>query len=144
MKPNKGMFSIKLNELQQQHADIQRLLETCEQDERPEISRKLHTAEDEYIQNEALLQKSAEGSRCAEAAELAKAQLRYFKTAEKILKRQFPDNQQIEKASSIENRIEMSALYAEYAIDFAMQSMRYALLSALKAIDMQISSEERA
>lgn len=38
--------------------------------------------------------------------------------------------------------MEAAALYTEYAIDFAVQSMRYALVAALKAIDLQMSAEE--
>ena len=35
-------------------------------------------------------------------------------------------------------------LYGEYAIDFAAQAMRHALLAALSAIDLQMSCEEAA
>ena len=34
------------------------------------------------------------------------------------------------------------ALYAEYAIDFAVLSMKHALLAAFSAIEMQMSAEE--
>ena len=42
-----------------------------------------------------------------------------------------------------EEQAEAAALYAEYAIDFASQAMRGALLAALIAIDRQMSCEEQ-
>ena len=39
-------------------------------------------------------------------------------------------------------RAEAAALYAEYAMDFATQAARYALLSALSAMDLQMKYEE--
>ena len=34
-------------------------------------------------------------------------------------------------------------MYAEYAIDFAVQSMKYAVLAALMAVDQQMETEEQ-
>lgn len=34
------------------------------------------------------------------------------------------------------------ALYAEFAIDFAMQAMRYALITALSAMELQMQADE--
>ena len=38
--------------------------------------------------------------------------------------------------------MEAAALYAEYAVDFAVQAMQYALIAALSAIDLQENTEE--
>ena len=35
----------------------------------------------------------------------------------------------------------MMALYTEFAIDFATQSMRYALMAALRAAELQIQAD---
>lgn len=37
---------------------------------------------------------------------------------------------------------EAASLYGEYAIDFAAQAVRHALLAALSAIDLQMSCDE--
>ena len=42
-----------------------------------------------------------------------------------------------------EDQAEAASLYGEYAIDFAAQAMRHALLAALSAIDLQMNCEER-
>ena len=42
-----------------------------------------------------------------------------------------------------EERAEAAALFAEYAIDFAAQGVRSALLAALAAMDQQMNCEEQ-
>ena len=42
-----------------------------------------------------------------------------------------------------EERAEAAALFAEYAIDFAAQAVRSALLAALAAMDQQMNCEEQ-
>ena len=42
-----------------------------------------------------------------------------------------------------EERAEAAALFAEYAIDFAAQGVRSALLAALAAMDQQMKCEEQ-
>ena len=39
-----------------------------------------------------------------------------------------------------EGRAESAALYAEYAMDFAIQAMRYALMAALSAVQLEKSA----
>lgn len=65
------------------------------------------------------------------------------KKIKKFLEQDLPDYLHGESSSAAEDNAEALALYAEYAIDYAAQSMRYALIAALKAIDLQISSEKR-
>ena len=83
------------------------------------------------------------GSRSPAVAALADAQLHYFETVKRILEQDLPDYLHCESSPAAEDNAEALALYAEYAIDYAAQSMRYALIAALKAIDLQISSEKR-
>ena len=73
---------------------------------------------------------------------MAGAQLEYCKTVRKILKQQLSDYLCNGVSTASENEIEATALYGEYAIDFATQSVRYALIAALKAIDLQMSADE--
>lgn len=60
------------------------------------------------------------------------------------MEQELPDYLRSETGTASESRTEASALYAEYAIDFAVQSAKYALLAALKAIDEQMSDSEKA
>ena len=53
------------------------------------------------------------------------------------MKDELPKYLHSEIGDDAETDAEAYALYAEYAIDFAVQSMRYALIAAMKAIDAQ-------
>lgn len=48
-----------------------------------------------------------------------------------------------ERSSQLEDHAEASALYAEYAIDYAMQTVQYALIVSLSAMDLQINKENQ-
>ena len=84
-----------------------------------------------------------EGSRSPAVAALANAQLEYVRTVRKILEQELPDYLRSEASNASENKAEAAALYGEYAIDFAVQSTRYALIAVLKAMDLQMSVEEQ-
>ncbi len=142
MKESNGMFSIKLQELDQQYQRLQSRLRLCQQNSHTKIQEELEKAVNEYRENEALLQKNVEGCRSQAVAALAEAQLQYFQTSEMILEQKLPDYLHSETGTTLENKVEAAALYAEYAIDFAVRSMRYALIAALKAIDAQMNAEE--
>ena len=103
----------------------------------------MQKAIDEYRENEILLQKRVEGSRSQAVAALASAQLDYYRTVRKILEQSLPVYLRSEAGTCLEDKTEAVALYAEYAIDFAVQSMRYALIAAFNAIDLQMTAEER-
>ena len=143
MKFSQGIFAIKLYELEQQYGHMQSRLRLCQQADQPKIRQELQRTEDEYRENELLLQENVKGSRSPAVAALADAQLHYFETVKRILEQDLPDYLHCESSSAAEDNAEALALYAEYAIDYAAQSMRYALIVALKAIDLQISSEKR-
>lgn len=143
MKLNEGMFAIKLYELEQQYGRMQSRLRLCQQEDHPKIQQELQKATDEYKENELVLQKNVEGSRSRAVAALARTQLEYYGTVRKILEQELPDYLRSENSTVSEDRAEAAALYAEYAIDFAVQSTRYALIAALKAMDLQMSIEEQ-
>ena len=44
--------------------------------------------------------------------------------------------------SRAEDRAEAVSLYAEFAIDYALQTIQYALISALSAMEMQLDADE--
>lgn len=143
MKLSEGIFAAKLYELERQYGLMQSRLRLCQQEDHKKIRRELQKASDEYRENELLLKCSVESSRSPAVTALADAQLSYFMKAEKIMEQELPAYLRSETGTASESRTEASALYAEYAIDFAVQSAKYALLAALKAIDMQMSGSEK-
>lgn len=146
MKINEGMFAVKLYELERQYGRMQSRLRLCQQDDHQKIRQELQRVMEEYQEDELLLLNNVENSRSPAVAALAGAQLDYSHRAEEILEQELPEYLQDEDGSAPEegakHQAEAAALYAEYAIDFAVQSMRYALMTALKAMDMQMDSEE--
>ena len=146
MKINEGMFAVKLYELERQYGRMQSRLRLCQQDGHQKIRQELQRITEEYQEDELLLLNNVENSRSPAVAALADAQLDYSRRAEKILEQELPEYLRDEDGSApeegAEHQAEAAALYAEYAIDFAVQSMRYALMTALKAMDMQMDSEE--
>lgn len=146
MKINEGMFAVKLYELERQYGRMQSRLRLCQQDDHQKIRQELQRVMEEYQEDELLLLNNVENSRSPAVAALADAQLDYSRRAEEILEQELPEYLQDEDGSAPEegakHQAEAAALYAEYAIDFAVQSMRYALMTALKAMDMQMDSEE--
>ena len=146
MKINEGMFAVKLYELERQYGRMQSRLRLCQQDDHQKIRQELQRVMEEYQEDELLLLNNVENSRSPAVAALAGAQLDYSRRAEEILEQELPEYLRDEDCSAPEegakHQAEAAALYAEYAIDFAVQSMRYALMTALKAMDMQMDSEE--
>lgn len=146
MKLSEGMFAVKLYELEREYGRMQSRLRLCQQDGHQKIRQELQRITEEYQEDELLLLNNVENSRSPAVAALADAQLDYSRRAEKILEQELPEYLRDEDGSApeegAEHQAEAAALYAEYAIDFAVQSMRYALMTALKAMDMQMDSEE--
>ena len=143
MKLGQEMFAIKLYELEQQYGRMQSRLQLCQQEDHARIRQELEKAMDEYKESELLLQKNVEGSRSPAITALSNAQLEYCRTVGKILEQKLPGYLHSEVSTSSDDKAEAAALYAEYAIDFAVQSTRYALIAALTAIDLQMGAEEQ-
>lgn len=74
--------------------------------------------------------------------ELAGVQRDYSKRMEELLRDRLPRLMHGEEDPQ-EERAEAAALFAEYAIDFAAQGVRSALLAALAAMDQQMNCEEQ-
>ena len=78
MKLNEGLFAIKLYELEQQYGRMQTRLRICQQEDHSRIRQELQRAEDDYRENELLLQKNVESSRSPAVAALSDVQLSYY------------------------------------------------------------------
>ena len=82
-------------------------------------------------------------SRSPAVAKLADAQLSYAKETEGLLRDQIAKDLHSEMNRDGEDETEASLLYAEYAIDFATQTMRHALVASLAALYKQIELDEK-
>ncbi len=143
MKLQEGVFAVKLYELEQQYGKLQSRLRLCMKDDHSKIQQELQKALDEYRENIILLQENVKGCRSPAVTAMAEVQLDYFRHAHEILEKELPKYLDSESSTTQENKTEATALYAEYAIDFAIQSMKYALIAALRAIDEQMNAEEK-
>ena len=134
MELRDGMFAVKLCELEHQYGLLRSRLELCQGADHEKIRHLLADVLDDYRENALLLEQSAEGCRSPAVAELAGVQRDYSKRMEELLRDRLP---------RLMHGAEAAALFAEYAIDFAAQGVRSALLAALAAMDQQMNCEEQ-
>ena len=137
MKAHQDIFTAKLHELEQQYECLRKRLEICNAQSHRQIHRELESARQEYNSLELRLKQIVKNSRSPAVSSLAKVQLEYSQKTERLLKNQITANLHSEANTPGEDREEASALYAEYAIDFASMAVKYALLASLSALDMQ-------
>lgn len=142
MQLTQEMFAIKLYELEQQYGQLISRLRLWGQDNQETLRQKRKAIEDEYKECQLHLKTAAECSRSPAAAQLARLYLDFFQDTGEILSEKLPASLHSEANSCMEDNAEAAALYAEYAIDFAIQSMRYALITALTAMDLQMDAEK--
>ena len=137
MKTNQDIFTAKLHELEQQYECLRKRLEICNAQSHRQIHRELESAKQEYNSLELCLKQIVKNSRSPAVSSLAKVQLEYSQKTERLLKDQITADLHSDANTPGEDREEASALYAEYAIDFASMAVKYALLASLSALDMQ-------
>lgn len=137
MKTNQDIFTAKLHELEQQYECLRKRLEICNAQSHRQIHRELESARQEYNSLELRLKQIVKNSRSPAVSSLAKVQLEYSQKTERLLKDQITADLHSDANTPGEDREEASALYAEYAIDFASMAVKYALLASLSALDMQ-------
>ena len=137
MKTNQDIFTAKLHELEQQYECLRKRLEICNAQIHRQIHRELESAKQEYNSLELRLKQIVKNSRSPAVSSLAKVQLEYSQKTERLLKDQITADLHSDANTPGEDREEASALYAEYAIDFASMAVKYALLASLSALDMQ-------
>ncbi len=142
MELRDGIFAVKLCELERQYGLLQTRLELCQGAGHEKIRDILQDELNDYRENALLMERRGKASRSPAVAELSSAQRDYDRRVEEILREKLPRLMRGEEDPQ-EEQAEAAALYAEYAIDFASQAMRGALLAALIAIDRQMSCEEQ-
>lgn len=143
MKLSQGIFTIKLYELEQQYAEMLSKLRTCQQEDHQKLLLELENSKDDYKTKELALQDKIHNCHSEAIEALDNAQLDYIRKTEFVLNQKLPQYLRSEENTSLETEAEATSLYAEYAVDFASQAMRHALIAAMTAIDLQMSCEEQ-
>ena len=138
-----GIFAVKLCELEREYGRLQSRIHLLQAKEPTQVQEELERLLDEYRERKYLLDERVQASRSPAVAALAQAQLEFAAHAEQILTDDLPNEMRGRNQSDAEDRAEAMSLYAEYAIDFAAQAVRSALLAALAAMDQQMNCEEQ-
>lgn len=129
MEGTNGMFSAKLREMEREYGTMQRELRRLEAG-RENSPRELERIWREYEEQLARLERTARTCRSPAMARMADLQREYERKMEQILQERLT-------GAGAEGQAEATALYAEYAMDFAVQTMRYALMAALSAAQLE-------
>ena len=138
-----GIFAVKLCELEREYGRLQSRIHLLQAKEPTQVQEELERLLDEYRERKYLLDERVQASRSPVVAALAQAQLEFAAHAEQILTDDLPNEMRVRNQSDAEDRAEAMSLYAEYAIDFATQAMRYALIASLSAIVLQQKAEHK-
>ena len=143
MKTQNGIFAYKLCELEEEYGRLQRRIYLFQSKDEAQVQKELDQLRDEGREHQLLLDERIRASRSPAVAALAQAQLEFGRRVEQVLHEELPDEMRGRNQTSAEDQSEAMSLFAEYAIDFATQSMRYALIAALSAIALQRKAERK-
>ena len=136
-----GIFAVKLCELEQEYGRLQSRIHLFEGKDAAQAQQEILRLQDECREHKLLLDERIRSSRSSAISSLSKAQLEYGQRVEQILNEELPNEMRGRNQSCAEDQAEVMTLYAEYAIDFATQSMRQALAAALSAVVLQQPAE---
>lgn len=139
-----GIFAVKLCELEQEYGRLQSRIHLFEGKDAAQAQQEILRLQDECREHKLLLDERIRSSRSSAVSSLSKAQLEYDQRVEQILNEELPNEMRGRNQSCAEDQAEVMTLYAEYAIDFATQSMRQALAAALSAVVLQQRAEQEA
>lgn len=140
----RNTFFVKLCELEQDYQMIEACLHLCQSYRAEELHRALEEVKRACMAFHMHLEDDIRRGRSAAVSELAEAQETYYLRAKELTERELPSCLCGESGTPDEGRREARMLYAEYAVDFARQSIYHALLAVLSALESQSSGEENA
>lgn len=145
MNFRKELFAVKLCELDRQFETMQNRIYLCGQEDQDKIHQEVEKAMDESREHTLILRRNAEKSRSPAVKELSQAQLDYNERVRTLMKAgQCGQLLHPGQNGSPQDDAETAALFAEYAIDHAVDAMQYALTAALIAAELQISSDHQS
>ena len=131
------LFHSKLRELDKQYLLMRTRISLAQSKRQERLFEEIESLRDEIAENNVMLKESIAYSRSPAISKLSDAHLDYCTRMEELAKDlpRYMGEANVEKA-------EAAALYAEYAMDFATQAYRFALLAALEAIYIQNDKTE--
>lgn len=141
MKLNDGIFAVKLCELEEQYGKLQYKIRVCEQGEYKKIQTELQKAIDEFEEKNQILKERIKNCRSKAVLKLSGAQLEYRQKTQELMREQIVSDIHSDDSSAVDDKKEASALYAEFAMDFAALSVQQALIAALSALKEQVESD---
>lgn len=127
-------FFVKLFELEQDYQALQNCLQVCRSMNTEELHAEIAKIQYTCDEVNSRLENSIHSSRSPAVSELAQAQKSYYQTVKELREKKLPAYLHSECG---DDELEARMLYAEYAIDFARQSICHALIAALTAVDME-------
>ena len=133
------IFAVKLCELEESYGWLQSHLRLFQGKNLEQIHQERERLQDAYHERMLLLDETAQASRSPVMARLAEIQRDYGRQTEEVL--HLAGGGEWDDSPS-RDRAEAMTLYAEFAIDFAVQTMRYALIAALEALELQMRADE--
>lgn len=130
-------FFAKLCELEQDYETLQNCLQACQTLSPTDLDQVLGQVDKTYDQLNARLDSYVHSGRSPAIAALAQAQQTYYLTVKQLSQEQLPAYLHNDTSTPEEDRAEAEMLCAEYAIDFARQSIYHALHTVLTAVKPQ-------
>ena len=132
MELQHGLFTVKLCELEQEYGRLLTRLRLLQEKGPDRIRREREQMQEEYQEHGLMLEETARSCRSRTMAHLAELQQAYERQTAELLEEECAGGS-----------AEAMTLAAEFAIDFATQSMRYALFMALRALERQAKDDHQ-
>ena len=144
MDLQQGLFAVKLCELEEEYGRLQSRIKVCQEKDLEQLHNAVIQSCDEFKEQNLLLEQRVQGCQMRSVSELDRAQLDFRHKVEQLLQTVLEPELAGKKTATLVSRTEAASLFAEYAIDFASQSIRYALCSAMRAMELQLRAEHRS
>ena len=136
MEQEHGNFAEKILELEEEYRRLHNQLELFQRKDAAQIHQAREQLREEYHRYDRFLDQTVQACRCPTMARLAELQRDYERQAEQLL-----STHTLAGDMGSQSQAETMTLYAEFAMDAATQSMRYALVCALHAMELQIQAD---
>ena len=135
------MFACKLNELEVEYTRAIQVLRSCPAGDHRQLRQHRQELLLSCRRAEQRLETAAAGKSPA-LAELSALQLRQFQEMRQAVTQHLPKYLDHADLSGDSGQEEAAALYAEFAMDSAVQTLRFALYAALTALELQSPDPE--
>lgn len=136
-------FLVKICQLEQDYQTLEDCLRACRSMEEADLTAQIRRVRQAYREADLDLEEAMRCSRSPAVCKLAQAQRTYDRTVQGLLEETLPEDLHSEGTTPGEDRTEAWLLCAEYAVDFARQAVRRAMLAVLSAAGEARRQESR-